>query len=39
MRRGGGDLDRAPKQAVEMVIEANVPVQDHPALRERGRRR
>ena len=39
MRRGGVDIDRAPKEAMELVIEANVPVEDHPALRERGKRR
>ena len=39
MRRGGVDLDRAPKEAVEMLIEANTPKEDHPALRPRGRRR
>jgi hypothetical protein len=39
MQRGGVDIDRAPKEAVEMLIEANVPVEDHPALRVRGRRR
>jgi hypothetical protein len=39
MQRGGVDIDRAPKEAVELVIEANLPVEDHPALRERGRRR
>jgi hypothetical protein len=38
MRRGGVDIDRAPQEAVELVIEANVPVEDHPALRPRGRR-
>src|SRR5438128_6713579 len=38
MRRGGVDIDRAPKQAVDLVIEANTPVEDHPELRERGRR-
>ena len=31
--------DRAPQEAVELVIEAYVPVEDHPALRPRGRRR
>jgi hypothetical protein len=37
MRRGGGvDIDRAPKQALELVIAADVPVEDHPALREKG---
>jgi hypothetical protein len=38
MRRGGVDIDRAPKEAVELVIAANTPVEDHPALRERGSR-
>jgi hypothetical protein len=38
MRRGGVDIDRAPKEAVEMLIEANTPAEDHPELRERGRR-
>jgi hypothetical protein len=37
MRRGGVDTDRAPQEAVELVIEAHVPVEDHPALRPRGR--
>jgi hypothetical protein len=39
MRRGGVDIDRAPDEAVDMVVGANLPVDDHPALRERGRRR
>lgn len=39
MHRGGVDLDRAPKEAVDMLIEAVVPAEEHPALRERGRRR
>ncbi|MEA2940988.1 MAG: hypothetical protein QOD09_1517 [Bradyrhizobium sp.] len=39
MQRGGVDLDRAPKEAVEMLIEANTPVEDGPALRKRGRRK
>jgi succinyl-CoA synthetase beta subunit len=38
-RRGGVDIDRAPKQALELVIEARVPEEDHPELRPRGRRR
>ncbi len=38
MQRGGVDIDRAPKEAVEMVIEANKPVEDYPELRPRGRR-
>jgi hypothetical protein len=33
----GVDIDRAPKDALELVIPANVPVEDH--LRERARRR
>ncbi|MEH6950855.1 hypothetical protein V4R08_05840 [Nitrobacter sp. NHB1] len=40
MRRGGVDIDRAPKEALDLVIDANLPPeQDHPALRERGKRR
>jgi hypothetical protein len=37
MRRGGVDIDRAPKEALDMVIEANTPVQDHAELKPRGR--
>jgi hypothetical protein len=37
MRRGGIDIDRAPQEALDLVIDANLPVEeDHPALRERG---
>jgi hypothetical protein len=40
MRRGGVDIDRAPQEALDLVIDANLPVEDdHPALRERGKRR
>jgi hypothetical protein len=39
LRRGGVDIDRAPKQALELVIAANVPVEDHPANAGRRRRR
>jgi hypothetical protein len=39
MRRGGVDIDRAPQEAVDLVIEAYMPVEDHPELRPRGRRR
>jgi hypothetical protein len=39
MRRGGVDLDRAPKEALDLVIEANTPVEDHPALHPPGKRR
>jgi uncharacterized protein YerC len=38
MRRGGVDIDRAPKAALELLIEAKVPEEDDPALRERGAR-
>ena len=38
MQRGGVDIDRAPQEAVDLVIEANLPVEDDPALRARGRR-
>ncbi len=37
MRRGGVDLDRAPKEALDLVIKANTPAEkDHPALHPRG---
>jgi hypothetical protein len=36
MRRGGVDIDRAPDEAVDMLIEAVVPAEEHPALRPRG---
>src|SRR3954468_1295620 len=39
MRRGGVDLDRAPKEAVDMLLEAVVPAEEHPALRERRSKR
>jgi transcriptional regulator with XRE-family HTH domain len=35
MRRGGVDIDRAPKEALELLIEAKVPVDDDPAFRDR----
>jgi hypothetical protein len=38
MRRGGVDVDRAPKEALDLVLDANTPLEEHPALRERGRR-
>ena len=38
MRRGGVDLDRAPQEALDLLIEAKTPAEQHPALRERGRR-
>lgn len=40
MRRGGVDIDRAPPEALELVMDAiPSPEDDHPALRQRGRRR
>lgn len=40
MHRGGVDIDRTPQEALDLVIDANLPVeQDHPALRPRGARR
>lgn len=39
LHRGGVNVDRAPQEAVEMVIDAALPPEDHPALRQRGRRR
>jgi hypothetical protein len=38
MQRGGVNIDRAPKEAVDLVIEANTPVEEYPELRKRGRR-
>ena len=38
MRRGGVDLDRAPKEALDLVIDANTPVEDFPELRPKGKR-
>jgi hypothetical protein len=37
MQRGGVDIDRAPKEAVEMLIEANTPLEHFSELRPRGR--
>lgn len=41
MQRGGVDVDRAPKEALDLVIDANIPADDNPAFKERhaGRRR
>ena len=38
MRRGGVDLDRAPKEAMDLVIEANTPVEDFRQPRRGGRK-
>jgi hypothetical protein len=35
MRRGGVDIDRAPKEALELLIEAKVPEEDRAAFRDR----
>lgn len=39
LHRGGVTVDLAPDEAVEMVIDANLPAEVHGALRPRGRRR
>ncbi|OQW56217.1 MAG: hypothetical protein A4S14_10635 [Proteobacteria bacterium SG_bin9] len=40
MRRGGVDIDRAPREALDLVIDAlPSPDDDHPALRQRGKRK
>lgn len=39
MRRGGVDIDRAPQAALDLLISAHTPAEDHPALRPRGSRR
>ena len=40
MRRGGVDLERIPPEAMELLSDASVPAEDHPALKARkGRRR
>lgn len=39
MHRRGVEIDRAPQEAVDLVIDANTPMEDdHPALRPRGAR-
>jgi sirohydrochlorin ferrochelatase len=38
LHRCGVDADKAPKEAVELVIDAKLPVDDHPALYPRKRR-
>jgi hypothetical protein len=39
LHRGGVNVDRAPQEAVEMVIDAALPVEEHEALRRRGKGR
>lgn len=37
MHRRGVEIDRAPKEALDLVIDANTPMEeDHPALKPRG---
>ena len=36
LRRGGVNVDRAPQAALDLVIDAAMPLEDSPALRERG---
>jgi hypothetical protein len=38
MRRGGVDLDRAPKEAMDLLIDANTPVEDYRMPPRRGRK-
>ncbi len=38
LHRGGVTVDRAPQEALDLAIDANLPVDDHPALRPRRRR-
>jgi transposase len=39
MHRGGVNVDAAPQEALDLLIDAHTPIDDHPALRPRGRRR
>ena len=39
LHRGGVTVDLAPDEAVEMVIDANLPAEQNPAFRERVRKR
>ncbi len=40
LHRSGIDIDRAPQEALDLVIDANLPVEpEHPALKERGKRK
>jgi hypothetical protein len=36
MRRGGVDIDRAPQEALDLVLDARAPEDDSPALHPRG---
>jgi hypothetical protein len=37
MRRGGVDFDRVPKEALDLLIDANTPPEDFPEMRSRGK--
>ncbi len=39
LHRGGVDVDRAPDEAIDLVLDAKAPEDDHPALHPRGWRR
>jgi len=39
LRGGGVDLDRIPKEAMDLLTAAKCPAEDNPAFRERGKRR
>jgi hypothetical protein len=39
MRRGGVDINRAPKEALDLLLEARTPAEDYPAQKERARKR
>ncbi|WP_398484542.1 hypothetical protein [Tardiphaga sp.] len=39
MRRGGVDIEHIPEEAMALLEDAHTPPEDHPALRQRGKRR
>jgi len=39
LRLTGIEIDRTPQEALDLLIDARVPPDDHPALHARGRRR
>ncbi|MEI9804435.1 MAG: hypothetical protein WDN48_08210 [Pseudolabrys sp.] len=39
MRRGGVDIDRAPQEALDLLLDARAPEDDSPALHPRGWKR
>jgi transcriptional regulator with XRE-family HTH domain len=38
MRRGGVDIDHVPQEAMDVLVDAKMPVEDHPALRARAKK-